>query len=157
MLARGCGFTASARIWTRMLAMVRRFQKATAVAPKRADPAIRNAVDHRPRLGRGSAGGTVAISSRSCLSCFRESFIISSVLNLRLAGVLPSQYGTSTGSFGYLSLESIEKRRFPLGLSPSRASQLRPFLWNLVEAIEKIYEKYKYFVHQVRFCGILWM
>ena len=64
VLMRGCGFAASARIWTRMLAMVRRFQKATAVAPKRAEPAIRNAVDQRPGLGGGGAvRGTVAMGS----------------------------------------------------------------------------------------------
>lgn len=63
ILTRGRGFAASARIRTRMLAIVRRFQKATAVAPKRADPAIKKAVDHRPRLGVGSIAGIAAIGA----------------------------------------------------------------------------------------------
>ena len=49
-----------------------------------------------------------------------------------------------------------QETKIPLDLSPLRSSQRHPFLWNLGEAIEEIYEKYKYFVHQVRFCGILW-
>ena len=110
MFTRGWGFDVSARIWTRMLAMVRRFQKATAVAPKRVEPAIRNAVDHRPRLGVGSIGRTAVICSRSCVLCFRDNFIFSSVLSRALATGLPGQYGTSVGIFSYLSLESIEKR-----------------------------------------------
>jgi hypothetical protein len=31
------------------------------------------------------------------------------------------------------------------------------FLWNSGEAEEKIYGKYKYFVHHGTFCGILWL
>jgi hypothetical protein len=41
----------------------------------------------------------------------------------------------------------------------SRATgrSMDPFLWNSGEGEEKIYEKYKYFVHHGSFCGILWL
>lgn len=64
----------AARNWTRIFAMVRRFQKATAVAPRIADPAIRNAVDQRPLLATESLVEVPAISSDSdsCLRLFSE-------------------------------------------------------------------------------------
>lgn len=106
MFARGCGFAACSRIWTRMLAMVRRFQKATAVAPKSAEPAIRNAVDHLPRVDTGSIGATAAICSRSCISCFRDSLIIFFVSQPAVGGLvfLPSMAHPSIFSAIYLRI-----------------------------------------------------
>ena len=45
------------------MAMVLRFQNATAVAPKMADPAMRNAVDQDRRFGAASLGEVLAVFS----------------------------------------------------------------------------------------------
>lgn len=68
----------SARNWVRIFAIVRRFQKATAVAPRIAEPAMRNAVDQRPLLGVAFPESVPANSSclDSCVLAFPEVPII---------------------------------------------------------------------------------
>jgi hypothetical protein len=70
----GRGRLDSAKNWARMFAIVRRFQKATAVAPRIAEPAMRNAVDQRPFLGAALSGPVPAKSSclDSCVRAFPE-------------------------------------------------------------------------------------
>lgn len=93
-----------------MFAIVRRFQKATAVAPRIAELAMRNAVDQRPLLGAAFPESVPANSSflDSCVLAFPEvPIILSFSVRQRIFRTGDSMAYSRTGR--YLSLESTQR------------------------------------------------